>query len=520
MKETLRPAMGWLHTWCGLIIGWLLCAIFMTGTLSVFREPITRWMAAVPPLAGGAQPVAPGVLADRAVAYLQQHATGARFWRVELPQREDEALRLFWRGRDSQQQQRAMHPVSGEILPSPWGRETQGGRHFMSFHYSLQGGLTGFWVVGVVSMAMLVALVSGVIVHKRIFSDFFTFRPNKGQRSWLDAHNASGVLTLPFLFMITLTGLWIFYTSYLPLPLRVAYGGDVQAYERLEHDLSGAAEPPRRKASGVSVPLPQMAPLLARAEVLLGGAVRTIVIERPGDSSMAVRLIGREPDGALSRSIRNQAGMLLLDGVSGEVLQSRKPDPVAQSAGLATHSVVEHLHFARFGGWSMRWLYFISGLAGTMLMATGCILYLVKRRQKSGMEFGAATARVYRCFEVLNIAAISGTALACAGYFYSNRLLPADVAQRGGWEIRCFFYVWLASLAHAALRPRVQAWREQLFAAALLCLALPLLNFATTGLYLGPYIATADWQSAGVELTAIGLGILLALAGFRTRGRQ
>ena len=48
MKPGFRQSMSWLHTWCGLSCGWLLCAIFLTGTLGVFREPITRWMEAVP----------------------------------------------------------------------------------------------------------------------------------------------------------------------------------------------------------------------------------------------------------------------------------------------------------------------------------------------------------------------------------------------------------------------------------------------------------------------------------------
>ncbi len=52
MKDSFRQRMAWLHTWCGLACGWLLCAIFLTGTLSVFREPITRWMQAQPALPG------------------------------------------------------------------------------------------------------------------------------------------------------------------------------------------------------------------------------------------------------------------------------------------------------------------------------------------------------------------------------------------------------------------------------------------------------------------------------------
>jgi len=184
--------------------------------------------------------------------------------------------------------------------------------------------------------------------------------------------------------------------------------------------------------------------------------------------------------------------------------------------------VMEHLHYARFGGWTMRWLYFMSGLAGTALMATGTILYLIKRRQKSGGEFGAATARAYRCIDAINTASISGSVLACIGYFYANRLMPADLAARSGWEIRAFFMVWLAALVHAAARPRASAWIEQLALGALLCVGLPVLNALTTGRHVGGYIAAADWQSAGVELTAIGFGVLLAVAALKVhrKGRK
>lgn len=510
--------MGWLHTWCGLVTGWLLCAIFLTGTLSVFREPITRWMQAPPPVPAGARPMADGAAAQAALDWLAGAAPGARFWRIELPARQGEALRLAWRGRDGAQQ-RAFDPASGAVLPPQWVRDTEGGRHFMSFHYSLQAGLTGFWIVGVAAMGMLVALVSGVIVHKRIFSDFFTFRPGKGQRSWLDAHNAAGVLALPFLFMITLTGLWIFHTSYMPAPMHAAFGAGEAAYERLATALGGEPEAPRRKATGEAAPLPRMAPLLARAERLIGGDAELLLVERPGDSSMVVRVVGRRPDDGDSPRILNQPGTVILDGVNGAVLAVRKADPVEESAGSATHRVVEHLHYARFGGWTMRWLYFVSGLMGTALMATGTVLYLVKRRQKSLAEFGRATPLVYRCFEAINIAAISGCAVACIAYFYGNRLLPPDLATRPAWEIRVFLLAWLATLAHAALRPRTAAWVEQLALGALLCAGLPVLNYLTTGQHLAAYLARADWQSAGVELTSVCFAALLAFAAHKAAGK-
>jgi hypothetical protein len=36
-----RQAQAWLHTWCGLWFSWLLFAVFLTGTLAVFEEPIS-----------------------------------------------------------------------------------------------------------------------------------------------------------------------------------------------------------------------------------------------------------------------------------------------------------------------------------------------------------------------------------------------------------------------------------------------------------------------------------------------
>ncbi|WP_446893656.1 PepSY-associated TM helix domain-containing protein, partial [Acinetobacter sp. NS4_7] len=69
-------------------------------------------------------------------------------------------------------------------------------RFHFQFHYMPV--LWGRYLAGLCAMFMLVAIVSGVITHKKIFTDFFTFRPRKGQRSWLDAHNATAVLALPF----------------------------------------------------------------------------------------------------------------------------------------------------------------------------------------------------------------------------------------------------------------------------------------------------------------------------------
>ena len=51
MKGTFRQSMAWLHTWCGLWLGWLLFAIFLTGMalpLVIFPEPLRSIALALP----------------------------------------------------------------------------------------------------------------------------------------------------------------------------------------------------------------------------------------------------------------------------------------------------------------------------------------------------------------------------------------------------------------------------------------------------------------------------------------
>ena len=33
MKAAFRQSMAWLHTWAGLVVGWVLFFMFLTGTV-------------------------------------------------------------------------------------------------------------------------------------------------------------------------------------------------------------------------------------------------------------------------------------------------------------------------------------------------------------------------------------------------------------------------------------------------------------------------------------------------------
>ena len=523
----LRQAMAWLHTWSGLWISWLLFAIFLTGTLSVFEEPIGHWMQpehALEEAAHASEPPPPKVT-DRAqrlelaLDFMAKAHPKADMWEIWPVQRPGQGLSAYWFQPQGGYGAADLDPLTGKELqhaPHANQRATQGGHHFVDFHYELHAGRIGVWIVGITTMIMLVALVSGVITHKRIFKDFFTFRPAKGQRSWLDAHNAVAVLTLPFQFMIAYTGLVFFADDYVPAPVVAQYGVD-NAKKSFLADWNDVGKPAR---IGQPLAIPDLEQFARRAEQAIGQEIRAVVLDNPNDASMRVCMYGWNEDSELLERISANTGRACYALATGVETAVRQPGGSDTGGAALTRNVMASLHMASFGGLPMRWLYFLCGLAGTAMMGTGAVLFLVKRRQKSLGEFGAATPRVYRLVACLNIAAIAGLAIACIAFLWANRLIPIGQELRAGWEVRAFFGVWLLTLLHACLRSEKRAWIEQLGLLAALCLLLPLLNLLTTGDNLAAQCARGDLESAGVELCAIAFGLLAAWGAWKVGTRK
>lgn len=520
MKGGFRQSMAWLHTWCGLWMGWVLFAILLTGALSVFHEPITHWMQ--PERQAAARPAADPVRAlAHAMTLLQLNAADAAQWRIELPGDEDHALHLHYAGQRGPEIR--MDAETGALLPP--ARDTAGGRHFIEFHYELHSGMLGVWIVAFVTMALLVALVSGVVTHKRFFADFFTFRPHKGQRSWLDAHNALGVLVLPFLFVIAYTGLVIWWPDTMPAGVRLFYN-DQRA---LFMELGGAhwREPDTKAPTARRAALPELPAMYADAQARLdrdsahADQITRVTVLHPGRANAEVEFSGSYRYDGLAFSAARE---YRYDAATGRFLGAHHDDEMAGSGAapvpLLAGSVMRSLHMARFGGAMVDWLYFLCGLAGAGVAATGLQLFSVKRRTRKAQEFGRHSARVYDLIDRLNVVAVAGLCIACIGYLWANRLLPIPLDERHEWEIAAFFALWVAAGAHAALVAPGRAWPAQLACAGWLCVGLPVLNALTTAWSLPRYLAIGDWRAAGVELGALACGAALLRTAAYLRRRD
>lgn len=504
MKEGFRQAMAWLHTWAGLVFGWLLFAIFLTGTLSYFKDEISHWM----------QPEVQAHAVDDARSlgvaqnYLQHVAPDAARWIITLPNSRDPGLLVMWQdkldpGKRGNFNQKTLDPTNAQAVEA---RDSMGGEFFYRFHFQLQMPHPwGRWLSTFAAMVMFLALITGIITHKKIFKDFFTFRPRKGQRSWLDGHNAVGVLVLPFHLMITYSSLVIFMTMVMPAPILASYGGDARAFFNEVFPASNNA--PAQGVPGKLLPLPALYEQ-ARAQ-WAGGHVGRIAVNNPSDVNASVNMFRAGSD----KVVHDFGSVVQFNGTTGELLQvsDEQSLPTLVAGGFFG------LHMGHFAGPVLRWLYFICGLAGTAMIGTGLVIWLGKRQLKHAKT--AVMPFELRLVEVLNIASMSGLLIAIAAFFWANRLLPVSFAERSGWEVQTFFIAWGLSLLHAVLRRGRQAWVEQLGFAALLFMAVPLLNALTTSQHLGVSLVRGDWAMAGFDLTCLASGAFLAWAAWRMQRR-
>lgn len=446
-----------------------------------------------------------------AVQAMQRLAPDAASWQITLPSERNPTVRARWYEQGERVSKGGGKSVTldATTMEPLAGRPTAGGEFLYRFHFELYGmnRTWGRWIVGVATMFMLVAIISGVIIHKKIFADFFTFRQRKGQRSWMDAHNALAVLSLPFHFMITYSGLLLLMFLLMPWGMDAAYKGDMRAFFADRGRVAAPASGPGEKDRAASAPqaMAPVGPMLEAAGDRWSQGIASISVSQPGlaGSTMELRQKGAE-------TLFNHASAerMVFDAGSGRLKDIVRSD--APGASTSTYNVFSALHRLRFADAWLRWLFFIAGVMGTAMVGTGMILWVVKRlpqKRKDRYHSG------HRLAERLNVAAIAGLFIALGAYFWLNRLLPASLPGRSSWEINGFFIAWSFTLLHAWMREHRQAWKEQLYAASALFAGLPIANLWYPDSHLAASIANGRWTLVSIDLVLLATAALAAWAG-------
>jgi uncharacterized iron-regulated membrane protein len=494
MKASFRASMSWLHTWTGLIAGWVLFAIFITGTATVFRHEIEAWTR--PSLSASFDPDAS---VQRAMDWSLKDHPQATLAMIQVPTAQERDMYSYWSNPDGSFGYGDLDPASGSWVGDP---PTSGGELFYRFHFELMAPYPfGRFTACLAGIFFVSAVVSGVITHKKIFADFFTFRPSKGgQRAWLDGHNALGVLALPFHFLIALTGVITLGTTFLPAVVTAGYGEEAAAYyTEAAPETIGIPAP-----SGQAAPMAPIKPMLDAARQRLGAEPQRVLINNLNDANARVTVY-RDNAGRLALPMEGA----VFDGVTGQLISApKRPGPA-----LMVHDTLYGLHMGEFSGPILRWLYFFAGLSGCGLIVSGLVLWTVTRRRK--LADPAKPYFGFRLVEVLNTGVVMGSVLAVVGFFWSSRLLPRGLEGRIEWEGRVFLLTILAGVIYSALRPQRRAWAELSAVAAALFVLTPLMSALSGGRNLARSVATGDGAMIALDLTMLLLGAAFAAVAWR-----
>lgn len=505
--------MGWLHTWSGLLLGTLLFTVFFMGTLTVFNAEIDRWMQPETRFSADFHTAFNHDDILELVGSERPDATFSRF-SISMPEARRPFVVVYAQHEDGEFELFRLDPKSGALLPEAGSYGGTG--FFYQMHIRLfMPGVAGWWIVMFAGLAMMLLVITGVIIHRKIISDFFTFRPEKKlRRSSLDLHNLTGVVFLPFHFMIALSGLMIFsgwyssiFFSHLPgeSGKRVAellYSAD--EYGVFARDALG--EP-----AGEIVPV---APLVDQAEAIWTArygepaSADYVDLRHMADANGYVAIRRVFPD----RRVEQGVDKIVFDLSSGEQLADFQPTAVRSA-----QKWIAGLHFIQFEHWPLRWLYFMGGLAGCMMIATGFIFWTAARRKKGKLQ-----PFKVRLVECISVGSTIGVVVATGVFLVVNRLLPNGAAafglDRAQLEVGLFFLAWILAFVHAGFRKNA-SWADQAWVLAALCISAVLLNWATTGDHL---VATTNgrlWAVAGVDLVLLTSAALAVWSASRLRRR-
>ena len=396
-----------------------------------------------------------------------------------------------------------VNPATGEIREQRegTGREVFGqdgesalSRFLVDMHVQLYlPDPWGLLLTGLLGVAMMIAAVSGFIMHKHLFRDIFTLRKHRSPLlAKRDIHTIAGSWGLPFAFILALTGSFFSFVGSIGIPIMamVAFGGD---QEKLIEQVIGA--PPAENDTPAQAK--NMDALIADASARAGIAPDFVVITHYGRADANLTANHPSTDGNIQRR------SFVYSLAEGTFLQEKPRIGKTPSLGSAVFDFVGPLHFGNFAGLLSKAVWFALGFSMCYVVLSGLNLWLTRRAENPSWRFLGRLAVVVGNGLPL---AIVGS---CFGYF-----LSLHHGQTASWTPIGFLVIAVLIVLGGYLVKDVQRlkWSLQLFTMFGL-LMLPPLRHLTGGPSWEQALQTGNVMIPAVDVVLVmgGLFVLHAL---------
>jgi uncharacterized iron-regulated membrane protein len=472
------------HAWAGASIGLVVYVMVLSGTITLFRQPLELWGEPIRQQQVVATPRRLQVDLDLALAAIG--APADELWMSFAAADRGATTVGYERAEDEPWQRLIIDQRQGRALPEREALAT----FLYHLHFLWHPGTPWlYYVAGIAAVGLLLAIVTGVFIHLRGFvREFHQFRPHQPIRTvWSDLHKVLGVVGLPFQVFYAYSGaLLVLGPPLIATLTSPVLGVDPRTARQWSGGSAEAADP--RGAPCAVRPLDELYAIAARSHP--GVLLRSAILHHHGTTSGWVEFEGRGASAAaedVTVRVREH---------DGEVLARTERAAVAARKFDAW---IRRLHFAELGGTSLRALYAILGLASALTILSGNWIWIARRRQAGSQWLARLTVGIG-----------AGIMVAIATLFVASRLLPLDAGRRTSSEELVFGGALFACIAWSLSTRRVQAlwWKMCALAGALLA-AVPLLATRVTSAGLLGRVGSRVPAVVGVDTALLVVGLLL-----------
>ncbi|MEM8625041.1 MAG: PepSY-associated TM helix domain-containing protein [Pseudomonadota bacterium] len=487
-----------IHGWSGVVLGLLLYVVVLTGAVAVFDNEIGRWSKGV----GSGNPQITS-LVHRAVSERAAALDPSFHEEIVVTATDERVVRMSFQRHERHPETGNMtdyaemyfvDPATGETVEHKSGylvdlfvrdQEDALKRFLVDLHIRLHvPGNLGLYLTGILGLVMLVAAVSGLVMHRHLIRDLFTASRAQGRLSdRRDRHVLAAAWGLPFSILLAFTGAFFSFAISLGVPIvaMVAFGGDQEAL------IATVIGPPEAQSEVVPARLASLDYIVLESGKIAGAPPISMAIEGYGTSEASVTTTHGFADGNLTSTT------LMWDGVSRAFLGEKPILGLEPSAGSAVVSLMAPLHFGNFGGLVSRTVWLAMGLAMAFVIGTGMQMW-VHRREAD---------RLWRRFGVAVEITLWGLPFAlltsAVAFFIALQFSDTLWWTPAGFLIGCAMAIVLGLKARDpgdVLRPWVGA----------LCLGLPVLRHLMGG---------TSWSEALLrgDVSVLTIDILLLIGG-------
>ena len=369
-----------MHTWVGVCSGILLFICFFAGGLSMFQHDLSRW--------GTPQnQILPSVAVQDynqlIYAAQAQHPATEKSFILNLNSKEFHVAPMTWHeggraeGFNTQQQTwLASLDQHGQLITQTENVSKMGwlieqlhetaGIPGMVGHHTF-----GVYVMGVVAALYFLALMSGLILLlPTLIKDYFIIRSGKNKkRFWLDTHNVIGITSLPFHILISVSVVVfafhdVFYDSIRHLALK----GE-----------SPFARPPAERI------------VVEQAHIDVNQILAKVAQVAPEYEVKYIQFTGLDNPQKANARVALYSSSQMLRGANNDFM-TLNPYNVEVFNHQGIHTQTSHLntlvnsffslHFGSYGGYGVRWIYLVLGIAGAFLFYSGNMLWVETRARK------------------------------------------------------------------------------------------------------------------------------------------